>query len=81
MGPVEPAARFRAGSIEQPNAGSTGPTRRSHLAAPNPAQFHRFHQSHRINDPGSKADGIANHGDDSFGPVPAASSSILVSST
>ncbi len=29
-------------------AGPTSSTRRSHMAALNPAQFHRFHQFHRL---------------------------------
>ena len=48
----------------------------------NPVQYHRYHRSHRRNGPrGLIEDGIAHHDDASWGPVPAASSSILGSST
>ena len=72
---------LHTGSTSLAGAGSTGPTRRSHTATSNPVEFHRYHQSHRGNDRGSSADEIANHGDYSFGPVAAPSSSILGSST
>jgi hypothetical protein len=72
---------FDPGSTAPANTGSTGPTCRSHMAAPNLAEFHRFHRSHRKNAPRSSADEIANHGDGTFGPVVAASSRILGSST
>jgi hypothetical protein len=61
--------------------GSTGATCRCHMAAPNPAEFHRFHRFHRKSAPRRSAAEIANHGDDPFGPVVAASSRILGSST
>ena len=59
----------------------TGSTCRCHMGAPNLAEFHRFHQFHRQNASRSSVDEIANHGDDSFGPVVVASSRILGSST
>ena len=75
------AGQAREAGVKISLHGSTGPTRRSHTATPNPVEFHRYHQSHRGNDRGSSADEIANHGDYSFGPVAAPSSSILGSST
>jgi hypothetical protein len=82
VGLVEPHGKdFHLGVRSTANGGSTGPTRRSHMTALNPVEFHRFHQSRWKDDPGSNADEIANHGDGSFGPVPAASSSIFWSST